>query len=187
MKRTRRAGLARTLRAAAFGSLLLALPLAALPAGADDPCAAFSWDVHHERELFSKEPVDMASGKGVGDAPALTPDRLYELELRAQPEVSFAAPPSRTWPTEATYAGLARLTVETAGVYRIALDQSAWVDVLVNGAVVQTRDFQGRPGCSAPHKIVEFALPAGKPLILEFSASVTPSLKVTISRSPAQP
>ena len=185
MERAITRGLVSGLQSAACCSLL-ALLLAALPARADDPCASFSWDVHHERELFSKEPVDIASGKTVADAPALTPDRLYELELRARPEVGFAAPPSRTWPTAATYAGLVRLTVETAGVYRIALDQSAWVDVLANGTVLQNRDFQGRPGCSAPHKIVEFVLPAGTPLILEFSASITPSVKVTISRSPVQ-
>ena len=165
---------------------LLALPLAPTRA-AEDPCAAFSWDVHHERELFREQPVDIASGRAFADAPVVTPDRLYELELRAQPEVSFAAPPSRTWPMEASYAGMARLTVDSAGVYRFALDQPAWVDVVVNGAVLKSLDFQGRPGCSAPHKIVEFALPAGKSMLLEFSASVTPSIKVTVSRSPTQP
>jgi hypothetical protein len=163
---------------------LVAVPLAA--ARADDPCAAFSWDVHHERDLFSKEALDLASGKALSDAPALAPEHLYELELRAQPEVSFTAPPSRVWPKEATYAGLARLTVEAAGIYRFALDQPAWVDVVVNGAVLPSRDAQGRSGCSAPHKIVEFALPGGKPVTLEFSASVTPSLKITVTRSPGQ-
>jgi len=173
------------LRVAAPLAVLLSVPLASTDA-AENPCAAFSWDVHHERDLFSKQPVDLASGKAFADAPSLVPDRLYELELRAQPEVTFTAPPSRTWPEEASYAGLARLTVETAGVYRFALDQPAWVDVIAGGAVLQSRDAQGRVGCSAPYKIVEFALPAGKPLVLEFSASVTPSIKVSVSRSPAQ-
>ena len=165
---------------------LLALPLAATHARADDPCASFSWDVRHERDLFGKQPVDLASGKALADAPALTPDRLYELELRAQPEVSFAAPPSRSWPEVATYAGLARITLDTPGVYRFSLDQPAWVDVVANGAVLQGRDAQGRAGCSTPYKIVEFALPAGRPLVLEFSASVTPAIRVTVSRSPTQ-
>jgi hypothetical protein len=175
------------MRSLSLPAALLALgslPLMPTHARADDPCAAFSWDVRHERELFSKEPVDLASGRASVDAPVLTPERLYELELRAQPEVSFAAPPSRSWPQEATYAGLARLTVETAGVYRFALDQPAWIDVVANGVVLQSRDFQGRVGCSAPHKIVEFELPAGRPLILELSSSVTPSIRVTVSRAP---
>ena len=171
--------------AAPLAVLLLSLPLARSQA-AQDPCAAFSWDVHHERDLFSKQPVDVASGKAIADAPSLTPDRLYELELRAQPEVGFVAPPSRTWPEEATYAGLARLTVETAGVYRFALDQPAWVDVVVGSTVLQSRDAQGRVGCSAPYKLVEFALPAGKPLIIELSASVTPSIRISVTRSPTQ-
>ena len=152
-----------SLRAPAPLVALLLLPLAPARA-ADDPCAAFSWDVRHERELFARQPVDLASGKAVADAPALTPDRLYELELRAQPEVSFAAPPSRSWPEQASYAGLARLTLDTPGIYRLSLDQPAWVDVVAGGAVLQGRDAQGRVGCSAPYKIVEFALPAGKPL-----------------------
>src|SRR5579864_7067978 len=80
---------------------LLSLPLTPMHASADDPCAAFSWDVRHERELFSKEPIDLASGKTAADAPVLLADRLYELELRAQPEVRFVAPPSRSWPAEA--------------------------------------------------------------------------------------
>src|ERR1700746_175203 len=122
---------------------LLALPLAPTRA-AEDPCAAFSWDVHHERELFREQPVDIASARALAADPVVTPDRLSELELRAQPEVSFAAPPSRIWPKEATYAGLARLTVDTAGVYRFALDQPAWVDVVAGGAELQSRDAQGR-------------------------------------------
>ena len=164
---------------------LLSLPLTPTRA-ADDPCAAFSWNVRHERELFAEQPVDIASGRALADAPVLTPDRLYELELRAQPEVSFAAPPSRAWPEEATYAGLVRLTVDTAGVYRVALDQPAWVDVVAGGAELRSRDAQGRVGCSTPYKMVEFALPAAKPLVLEFSASVTPSIRISVSRSPTQ-
>jgi len=164
--------------------LLVLAAVSFAPARAGDPCSAFTWDVHHERDLFGKDALDLASGKALADAPALAPERLYELELRAQPEVSFAAPPSRVWPKEATYAGLARLTVEAAGVYRFALDQPAWVDVVVNGTLLPSRDSQGRSGCNAPHKIVEFALPAGRPVTLEFSASVTPSLKLTVTRSP---
>jgi hypothetical protein len=161
---------------------LVAVPLAA--ARADDPCAAFTWDVHHERDLFSKEALDLASGKALSDAPALAPEHLYELELRAQPEVSFTAPPSRVWPKEATYAGLARLTVEAAGIYRFALDQPAWVDVVVNGAVLPSRDAQGRSGCSAPHKIVEFVLPAAKVLTVQISSGSTPTVKLSVTRAP---
>ncbi len=51
---------------------------------------------------------------------------------------------------------------------------------------IASKDFQGRPGCDAPHKIVEFVLPAGTPLTLQFRAGSQDTLKVSVSRSPAQ-
>lgn len=175
-------------RAAAAGLCALALlPASATRAGAEDPCAGFSWDVQRERALFAGQAQDLAAGRTLGAAPALAIGRLYELELSAQPEVGFVAPPGKVWRTEATYAGLTTLSVATAGVYRIALDQAAWVDVLVHGVALKARDFQGRPGCSAPHKIVEFVLPAATALILQFSGAVTSSMEVTVSRAPARP
>jgi hypothetical protein len=162
---------------------LLSLTGAAL--GADDPCDAFTWNVTHERQLFSQDPQTLPAGRTPAAAPALGLDRLYELELSAQPEITFAVPPGKKWPKEATYAGLATLTVPTAGSYRISLDQAAWIDVVANGAPLTARDFQGRPGCSAPHKIVEFALPASTPLTIQFSGGVVSLLRVTLTRAPA--
>lgn len=166
-----------------LGLSLLSLTGAAL--GADDPCGAFSWDVSHERQLFSQDAQTLAAGRTLAAAPQLALDRVYELELSAQPEVAFAAHPGRRWPSEATYAGLATLTVPTAGIYRISLDQAAWIDVVANGAPIASRDFQGRPGCSAPHKVVEFALPASTPLTIQFSGGVVSLMKVTLTRAPA--
>ena len=77
------------------------------------------------------------------------------------------------------------LTVGTAGVYRISLSQPLWIDVIANGAVVPAKDFQGRPGCDAPHKIVEFVLPARAPITLQFSGGSVPAVKVSVTRSPA--
>lgn len=163
------------------------LSAVAAASAADDPCAGFSWNVAHERQLFATDPLTVPAGRNLSAAPALSLDRLYELELSAQPEVSFAAPPGRTWPGEATYAGLVTLTVPTAGVYRIALDQAAWVDVIARGAPLESRDFQGRSGCSTPHKVVEFTLPAATPLAIQVSGGVVSLLRITLTRSPAPP
>jgi hypothetical protein len=173
------------MRVTAAAALCALLPGSGVSAPVHDPCAKFSWDVRHERALFAAPAQDLAAGRTQSAAPALATEQPYELELSAQPEVSFVAPPGKVWPTEATYAGLATLSVTTAGVYRIALDQAAWVDVLVHGVALEARDFQGRPGCSAPHKIVEFALPAATPMVLQFSGAVTPAMEVTVSRAPA--
>ena len=155
-------------------------------AHADDPCAAFTWDVRHERTLFGQPPRSLAAGQTPAASPALATDQLYQLKLSAETKVTFVAPPGRKRRVEGAYAGLALVTVDAPGAYRVSLDQPLWVDVVASGVVVAAKDFQGRPGCSAPHKIVEFALPGGKPMLLEFSSSVTPSIKVSVSRSPAQ-
>ena len=169
-----------------FGlSPALALAAAVSLAYADDPCAAFNGDVRHERALFGTEPQISSGGQTIAAAPTLAADRLYQVRLRTQSEVKFLEPPGRKRGNGGAFAGLVRLRVETSGVYRISLDQPLWVDVIANGTVVPAKDFQGRPGCNAPHKIVEFLLSAGKPITVQFSGSIVPAVKVTVTRSPA--
>jgi hypothetical protein len=166
-------------------AVLLWLALAAA-ARADDPCAGFSWDVRHERELFGQVPQSLSAASTPATAPALTADRLYELKLVKESQVSFASAPGGTHSAAGTYAGLARLSVPSAGLWRISLDGKFWVDVLAQGTPTRSQDFQGRPGCDAPHKIVEFTLPAGTPLMLQFSGGSSDTLKIAVTRSPTR-
>ena len=154
-------------------------------ARADDPCAAFTWDVRHERTLFGQQPEPLAAAKSVAAAPAMAVDHLYELKLTRQAEVTFPTPAKKPKSDEA-YAGLATLTVKSPGVYRISLDQPVWVDVIADGAVVSAKDHQGSRGCTAPHKIVEFVLSAGTAVTLQFSAASVASAKLAVTRSPDQ-
>jgi len=166
--------------------VLLAFLPAIVVAGPDDPCAAFTWDVGHERALFAATAELLAAAAAPNGAPALKPERLYRLQLIAQARVVFAVPPGKRRPPADGYGGLATITLETPGRYRISLDQPAWVDVLANGAVIAASGFEGRPGCHAPHKIVEFMLPAGVALTLQLSASAAPAVQIAVSRAPGQ-
>ena len=148
-----------------------------------DPCSGFSWNVAHERALFKEVPQKISAGASPADAPAISPGRLYELALVPYPRVRFAATPGRNR-SAAGHAGLATLLLSTAGVYRIALDQPFWVDVIAQGSPIPSRDFQGRAGCHAPHKVVEFALPAATPLTLQFSAGDASTLRVAVLLAP---
>jgi hypothetical protein len=151
-----------------------------------DPCAGFSWDVAHERALFGEAPQRLTAGASVADAPAISPGRLYELALVPDSQVRFAAAPGKRGAAEG-HAGLATLSLPSAGLYRIALDQPYWVDVIAAGAPIPSRDFQGRAGCHAPHKIVEFVLPAATPLTLQFSAGNAATLRVAVLMAPPPP
>lgn len=72
----------------------LVLPLSTT-AAADDPCAAFTWDVHHERELFAAAPQTVAAAAKLAAAPALAGEHLYALQLLPQAQVSFVVAPGR--------------------------------------------------------------------------------------------
>ncbi|MGB6603685.1 MAG: hypothetical protein WA747_10255 [Steroidobacteraceae bacterium] len=170
--------------------ILLALGVLATAARAapapEDPCGTFKWDVRHERSVFSTHAQPLAAGKAAAAAPAVIPEHLYELKLHKRADVTFAIPPAQKHaPPDGSSAGLVRLEVATSGRYRVALSQGFWIDVVADGVSIQSSDFEGRSGCAAPHKIVEFMLPANTPLVLQFSGAVAPVLRLAVTRAPA--
>jgi hypothetical protein len=90
-------------------------------------------------------------------------------------------PPGKKTQSDGGYAGLARLQLTLAGAYRVSMDRGAWIDIVADGQMIASSDFQGRPACTAPHKIVQFLLPAGHELLLQFSAASGPMLRVAIT------
>src|SRR5580693_6081276 len=132
----------RTLASALMGGMLVLLLNSA--AAADDPCGGFTWDVHHERELFAAAPHTVAAAATLVAAPALAAEHLYALQLLQQGQVSFVVAPGKHRSADGPYAGLARVSVPQAGNYRISLDAPLWIDVLADAAALPARDFQGR-------------------------------------------
>jgi hypothetical protein len=163
----------------------LAAALVTLPALAADPCSGFAWDVTRERALYALPPLQAPAGVNPASAVPLGTDHLYLLSLAPQTQVRFAAAPGKKMLTDGAFAGLAAFQITTPGTYRVALDEPFWIDVVLDGHVLPSKDFQGAPGCTAPRKIVEYDLPAAKQLVLQFSGSTSPTTRVTITRAPA--
>jgi len=153
--------------------------------GAPDPCTGFSWDVSQERAVFATQPAIVSGGKDASSVPSLLADRLYRVQLMPQSSVSFAVPPSKKSPVEAGYAGLASVQVPISGIYRVSGDSSFWIDVVVAGKILDTKDHQGQQGCNSPHKIVEFELPAAEPVLLEVSSAIDPEIRLSVTLAPA--
>jgi hypothetical protein len=53
---------------------------------------------------------------------------------------------------------------------------------VADGKMIESADFQGRPGCLAPHKIVQYSLAAGRDLLLQLSGAVSPGARLTITQ-----
>lgn len=164
-----------------FAAVLLLAAHCALAEGAD-PCMRFKWDVANERALMKEKPQALAAAVSGGAAvPTLVADTLYEVTLAAQSDVKFVLPPERAARHDAPRAGLLRFRLEKAGVHRISISTSHWIDVLDDSRAIESRDFNGQPGCERPHKVVEFDLPADRELWLQLSGVAEASILLAIT------
>ncbi len=150
----------------------------------DDPCGGFKWDLSAERALFAGTSAAVSAGKSPGPGPALDLSRLYRLQLSPQSEVTFAAEPGKATPAEESFAGLAVVNIETAGRYRVAVDQPLWIDVAADGSLAPVEDFQGQHACDAPRKVVAFELRGPKRWTLQLSGALRPAARLTVTRVP---
>jgi len=166
-------------RAMLFG-LLCSAAASAAPA---ESCAGFSWNVSRERELFQQSAVARSAGSDSAAAPLLAPEQLYELQLLPLSGVVFVALPGRKPASMNDFGGLARLEISTPGIYDIAIDAPVWVDVVADGGTLNAHGFQGSKDCHAPHKIVEFAFPVARELLLQFSGADADSVRVTVTEA----
>jgi hypothetical protein len=178
------------MRAKRNKALSIVLALAAsnlvLPAAAGDACVDFKWDVSHERALFAGTPTAVSAGTEPKSAPIVMPNRLYALRLAAQEHVTFGAAPAKKPANSPAYAGVVTLKIPASGSYRIAVDLPIWIDVASSGSLVAAEDFQGQHECSAPHKIVVFALTGAQPLVLQFSNAANENVLFTVTAAPAR-
>lgn len=164
---------------------LIGVSLFTPSARAEDPCGAFTWDLSLERALFGEAPIAQPAGRDAGSAPTLNIGALYALQLRPEHDVGFVLKPGSTRHSEGTYGGLAHFSVSPPGTYRVSADQPVWIDIVLNGQAIASKDFQGHAGCIAPHKVVEFDLPATEPLTLQISGGAKPVVRLTVTPAPA--
>ena len=133
----------------------------------------------------SCNPVDGGSGCE-GARRWCCSNHLYEVKLRPQDQVTFAAAPGKKNPRAGSQAGLLTFKLPSSGSYRVAIDMPFYIDVVSNGALVAATDFQGQRGCSSPHKIVEYDLSGTRPFLLQLSNADPDTVRLTITATPAR-
>ncbi len=167
-----------------LSSLILAGVIVTPAMAADDPCGTFKWNVTEERAVFSHKAQSARAGQDKS-APAVKTKTLYELSLAPQDSVKFVVSPGKKGLADGAFAGIVHFRVPTTGAYRVSLDQPFWVDVVSHQQLVESTDFTGAHGCNAPHKIVQYNLPAGEDLVLQLSGATKDRVRVAIT--PAAP
>ena len=150
---------------------LLAIFMA--PVRAHEPpaegCGAFSSELAHELRVMREAAVSATSTSGASRAlPRLQLDTRYAINLAGQDRVRFAAKPARFSKSPSLRGGAFQFEVPTAGRYRVSITSRHWIDVVDAESVLESVHHFG-PGCDLVHKVVEFDLPAGRPLTLQVS------------------
>jgi hypothetical protein len=140
--------------------------------------------VSHELELFAGAPAASTAGKDAASAPVIAPERLYELTLTPQNQVTFPLAPGKKALTDGAFAGVAQVRITTPGRYRVSLDGPFWIDVVANGKLLATTNFTGNHQCKSLRKLVEFELPAGQ-VLLQLSGAGQERVRVALTRSAA--
>jgi hypothetical protein len=166
----------------------VAVALTAHMAQAADPaaCSGFKWDVSHEVALMQGKAQALVAARKMSSSVAQAKvDVLYTIRLSSQAGVTFAAPPGKSGNAVDAQAGLVQFRVPSAGRYRISITSGHWIDVVSDGQLVPSTGFQGHGGCERPRKLVEFDLPADKPLLLQFSGASDQDVTFAITGSKA--
>jgi hypothetical protein len=160
--------------------------LIAHPSSAAEGCDGIDWPVKQERALFAGTADTVPAGKSEGAAPALRLHELYSVALSPQDQVTFRVPPGGRKPADGAYAGVAVLHITRPGTYRVSTDQPVRIDLEMGTQTVASTNYLEQPGCSAPHKIVQFTLAAGD-LLLELSNARKAVVLLTVTRATAVP
>lgn len=173
---------------ARWGTLvaLASTGLLARPSSAADGCDGIDWPVKQERALFAGTADTVTAGKSDSAAPTLRLQGLHSVALAPQDQVTFRVPPGGRKPAERAYAGVAVLHITRAGTYRVSTDQPVRIDLEMGTQTVASTNYLEQPGCSAPHKIVQFTLPVGD-LLLELSHARKAVVLLTVTRAAAVP
>ena len=107
------------------------------------------------------EPVAGFESWGHSAGSTLTIGSEATLALKPATGVSFK--PALARPAkDGTFGGYFPIDIAQAGLYRIALSQSAWMDVVQKGARLKPAGHAHGPACSGIAKIVAFDLQPGR-------------------------
>lgn len=112
----------------------------------------------------------------------MTPGKAAQLELLPTPKVAYLLRPEKPGGS-VSFGGLTSFTVADEGVWRVALSSGAWVDVVKDGAALQSVAHGRGPDCSGIRKMVDYRLSPGT-YTLQVAANGTDAVTLLVARLP---
>lgn len=161
----------------AIGMAAMLVLVGATPLRADPPEArclvpSHVWD--------GAEPITAV--RAVSGVPVVRPGGPVLIRLIDAARVRFAVPLGKPV-VDGDKGGLVILKIRQPGIYRIAIQHKAWIDVTRDGhAVASVAHGHGAP-CSGVAKQVDFALPRGV-YTLQLSAASDATIGVLVTKQP---
>lgn len=126
--------------------------------------------------------VPVTAATKAADQPEIALGKAYAATLQPTAQVQYSIPLGKA-PKDNSFGGLFMLTVDKAGIYSIALDQAAWIDVVKDEQTVKSGAHGHGPDCSTIRKYVEFQLIPGH-YTIQISAADKQALTVEVVAKP---
>lgn len=125
-----------------------------------------------------------ATDGATASAAGLVLGQAVDLALAPTPSVKYVLRPERPGGS-VSHGGLAAFRIEKAGIYRVAIDSAAWLDVVSDGKSLESVNHGHGPDCSTVHKMVDFNLSPGA-YVLQIVGNGAPKIRVLVTSAPAK-
>ena len=151
-------------------------PAKSVPAdGMSDGCESFKWPLDKERAAFNDAGLEKAAS---GAARGPLKEQAFTLVLVSAKDVAYAVPPAKK--KDDGFAGLVAFAApEKPGLYQVTLSGEGWIDLVQNGAGLDSTDHTGAKKCAGLRKSVRFSVGAA-PVTLQINAAPADTIKVAI-------
>ncbi|MBD3731067.1 MAG: hypothetical protein IE933_15355 [Sphingomonadales bacterium] len=133
-----------------------------------------------DQPWLSAQRIDASASAARLEHARLAPGEAVYLRLHPDPDVTYITLP-RGAGEAASFGGMASFVVETAGTYRVGVDEAVWVDVVNGVTAAEPVNFGRASECSGMRKQVTYNLIPGT-YVLELSGNLDDEIGVVVTR-----